>query len=168
MFRAEEDYVFAELEYTESKTCCWNSSTGDMFDIAMQVNAKLQEEAAACLPPVVFKATDGGYEVFADHNRALWIPWSADEHCPQQDTQNDVEVAHDWVNYCDWKEAAGDSGGDTGGDDSGGDDSGGGDSGGDAASCEGACGEQSADGCWCDDACVENEDCCDDIESVCG
>ena len=37
-YRIFEDYVFAELEYTESKTCCWNSSNSAMFQIAMDFN----------------------------------------------------------------------------------------------------------------------------------
>jgi hypothetical protein len=32
----------------------------------------------------------------------------------------------------------------------------------------GACGAQSASGCWCDDACKGYGDCCADIDSVCG
>ena len=30
------------------------------------------------------------------------------------------------------------------------------------------CGGQSADGCWCDEACVDYGDCCADVEPVCG
>ena len=35
------------------------------------------------------------------------------------------------------------------------------------ASCEGACGQQSAAGCWCDAQCVEAGDCCPDRDAVC-
>lgn len=35
-------------------------------------------------------------------------------------------------------------------------------------SCEGACGGQSADGCWCDSACAYYGDCCEDKAAVCG
>ncbi len=34
-------------------------------------------------------------------------------------------------------------------------------------SCQGACGDQSADGCWCDDGCTTYGDCCDDYQSSC-
>jgi uncharacterized protein YkwD len=34
-------------------------------------------------------------------------------------------------------------------------------------SCQGACGGQSADGCWCDEECVDSGDCCADREQVC-
>jgi Somatomedin B domain len=36
-----------------------------------------------------------------------------------------------------------------------------------AASCEGTCGLQAADGCWCDSGCMEYGDCCDDYGAVC-
>jgi Zn-dependent metalloprotease len=46
-------------------------------------------------------------------------------------------------------------------------DSGGGGGGG-GASCEGSCGGQSADGCWCDRHCDRYGDCCPDKAAVCG
>jgi hypothetical protein len=36
-----------------------------------------------------------------------------------------------------------------------------------AETCEGACGDQSASGCWCDDACAGYGDCCGDIDDFC-
>ncbi len=36
-----------------------------------------------------------------------------------------------------------------------------------APSCQGACGQESADGCWCDELCTDYGDCCPDIEAVC-
>lgn len=36
-----------------------------------------------------------------------------------------------------------------------------------AASCEGFCGGQAPDGCWCDQACVANGDCCEDACEAC-
>jgi uncharacterized membrane protein YgcG len=171
MYRAEEDYIFAELVYAESKTCCWLGSTEAMYETIMATNAQRQEDAQACLEPLVFKAVDGDYEAFRSHNPSTWVEYSNDENCPQGDIEghNDVEESHDWTPYCEWVEGGGgDSGGDSGGDDSGGDDSGGDDSGGgDAASCSGRCGGM-ADGCWCDDGCAEYGDCCDDYASVCG
>jgi hypothetical protein len=35
-------------------------------------------------------------------------------------------------------------------------------------SCAGACGDVSPDGCWCDDECGVNGDCCDDYAQQCG
>ncbi len=108
-YRLFEDYVFQRLEYQESKTCCWNSSTAAMHQIAVEYNQSLQEEAATqmmCVEPVVFKASNGGYQVFADYAAAtdrghLWKPWSADETCPQAETTDDVVVAHQGASWCD-------------------------------------------------------------------
>ncbi len=160
MWRHEDDYIFAELVYTESKTCCWNSTTNAMYESIKDFNAKRQEEAAACLPPAVFKATDGGYEQFKNHDPSVWVDWSEDELCNQRDTVDDKEAEHGWTNYCEWQDSAGGDDGDD--DDSGGDDD---DS---AASCEDNCGG-SAPGqvCWCDEICTENEDCCADFTAVC-
>ncbi len=103
-YRKLEDYVFAELVYERSKTCCWNSSTSAMYQIIMDYNRSLMEDQ--CTEPVVFKAVNGGYEVFRQYAEEtgrghLWKPWSEDEPCPQRDTQNDVEAEHDWIPWCD-------------------------------------------------------------------
>ena len=37
----------------------------------------------------------------------------------------------------------------------------------DSATCRGACGDQSLDGCWCDESCVAYGDCCPDKADVC-
>ncbi len=148
MWRVEDDYIFAELEYSKSKTCCWNSTTNAMYQTIVDYNAKRQEEAEACLPPVVFKAVNGGYEEFRAHNPIGWVDWRADESCPQGNVQNDTEAEHAATPYCEWKEApvAADGG-----------------------SCEGHCGGQSADrSCWCDDACTQYGDCCSDRAQTCG
>jgi len=113
-YRLLEDYVFAELVYDESKTCCWNSTDATMFDIVMNYNLTRQEAAGACLAPTVFKAQDGGYEVFANHADSMgignrWKAWSADENCPQGNTLNDVEETHGWTPYCEISGALGDT-----------------------------------------------------------
>ncbi len=105
-YRTLDDYVFAELVYEESRTCCWNSSTTEMYAAIMDFNRKwvLDEETQTCNEPVVFKMVDGGYQVFADHAAAvgaLWVAWSADESCPQADTViTDTEVEHGWTPSC--------------------------------------------------------------------
>lgn len=187
MWRAEEDYIFAELVYTESKTCCWNSTNNAMYESILDFNTRRQEEAAACLPPVVFKATDGGYEQFKNHDPSAWIDWTQDESpCGGKDAINDREAVHGWTNYCEWKDTAGsgdgnddgsdggaDGGADDGSTDDGGDSGDSGDSGGDepapSGSCEDNCGGSAPDEvCWCDDFCAENEDCCEDFAAACG
>ena len=80
--RSLEDYALAELEYEESKTCCWNSSNAEMFDAIMKYNACLTGQAddaecafvpgfvaGECHEPLTFKARDDGtdgYKAFAD------------------------------------------------------------------------------------------------------
>jgi hypothetical protein len=95
-YRRLEDYVFAALSYEESKTCCWNSTTGDMYEIIMDyAQSKIDEAGDACVEPVVFKATDGGYDIWREHaanigREELWVSWSEDESCPQRDVRDDV------------------------------------------------------------------------------
>lgn len=107
-YRTLADYVFAELAYNESRTCCWNSSTADMYRIVMDYNRELQ--ADGCAEPVVFMMRDGGYEVFRDFAESrgedeLWQPWSADESCPQASTvTTDTEAEHDWTPFCELDE----------------------------------------------------------------
>jgi hypothetical protein len=113
-YRTLEDYVFNKLEYTESKTCCWNSSTAAMYQIAMDYNNSLM--ADQCVEPVVFKNTNGGYAVFKAYAEQtsrghLWKEWSEDESCSQRGTQNDVVVATAAAEYCDIADGAPPSGG---------------------------------------------------------
>jgi hypothetical protein len=107
-YRKLEDYVFAALEYDLSRTCCWNSSTGEMFQLIMEYNLDqmVDDESEMCRPPVVFKMVDGGYNAFEAYAVSVgagdsWVAWSADESCPQASTvQTDTEADHSWVPYC--------------------------------------------------------------------
>ncbi|MCA9515624.1 MAG: hypothetical protein KC635_11830 [Myxococcales bacterium] len=104
-YRTFDDYVFPELEYSKSKTCCWNSSTSEMYLIVTTYNEVRQREAAQCLEPVAFKAVGGGYDVFADYAASIdkaaeWRAWSEDEPCPQRDVVDDLETAHAWSGFC--------------------------------------------------------------------
>ena len=107
-YRTLDDYVFAELEYGRSKTCCWDSSTAAMYQIVMAYNEQHVMDAAGgtCNEPVVFKAMGGGYQVFADFaasigQGAAWVAWSEDEACEQRGVQDDTEVEHAWTPFCD-------------------------------------------------------------------
>jgi hypothetical protein len=156
-FRVLEDYVFAELVYEQSKTCCWNSSTAAMFDTVMDLNAARQEEAGeACVEPVVFKATDGGYEAFRSFRPEGWVAWSEDESCPQRDVVNDaVAPKADGLAFCDWQDAAAGEGDEPPAEE--------------GASCQGRCGGSSSDGtCFCDAQCTDFGDCCGDKVAACG
>jgi hypothetical protein len=87
--RTLEDYVFAPLEYQQSMTCCWDSSTSAMYDIIMQQAAaqKAADDAmGVCSEPVVFQAEDGGYRRWSDYAASIgrgaeWRPYSDDEAC---------------------------------------------------------------------------------------
>lgn len=151
-YRTLEDYVFAELVYDASKTCCWNSSNAAMYETVMSLNEQIQAEAGeACVEPIVFKATDGGYDVFRDHRPQGWVPWSADEACPQADVVDDVEADHDWTPFCEWCHGPADDEGPPA-----------------EASCVDHCGGASADEtCYCDDLCTAYGDCCADYETAC-
>ena len=106
LYRELTDYVFAELTYEESRTCCWNSTTSAMSDAVMSYNSELVEsgEDGQCVEPLVFMMRDGGYSEFAEHAGTMnvnWVPWSADESCPQENTvTTDTEATHGWTPWC--------------------------------------------------------------------
>jgi hypothetical protein len=108
-YRKLEDYVFAELEYNKSKTCCWNSTTEEMYKIVLEYNKQhvYDEATQTCNAPVVFKASNGTYDLFKQYAISigkghLWVEWSADETCPQASdpTLTDTETAHAWTPLC--------------------------------------------------------------------
>jgi hypothetical protein len=104
-FRRKEDYVFAELVYQKSKTCCWNSSTASMFKLIMSTVDQLESGAGSCSPPPVFKAVAGGYDIFKSYAESAgsadqWRPWSEDEACAQRSVTDDTEAEHGWTTYC--------------------------------------------------------------------
>ncbi|MBK8172546.1 MAG: hypothetical protein IPK60_19710 [Sandaracinaceae bacterium] len=99
-YRTLEDYVFAELQYAASKTCCWNSTTAAMADIVLDYARAEQASATAqgmCVEPTVFRAngSNGGYELYRTHAISLgreadWRAWSEDEPCAQRDVEADT------------------------------------------------------------------------------
>ncbi|MBK9031888.1 MAG: hypothetical protein IPL61_11270 [Myxococcales bacterium] len=107
-YRVFDDYVLAELTYTRSKTCCWNSSTSAMYDVIMSYARAEQtaaEAAHTCAAPTVFRAEDDGYQRWAAHAAATgvggsWRAWSEDESCPQRDVAADEIAANQAPNYC--------------------------------------------------------------------
>ncbi len=117
-FRKFEDYVLAELIYPESKTCCWNSTTNEMYQVVMKYNECITGQATggdcnaipnasqSCQPAVVFKGRNDagdGYKVFADFAAATghnWVAWSADESCPQSGVSEDTEEPNTITDFC--------------------------------------------------------------------
>lgn len=113
-YRILEDYVFAELVYEQSKTCCWNSSTTAMHQIALEYNESLQ--ADQCTNEVVPFMNEHGYGIFQQYAEQtgrgdLWKPWSADESCPQADVEVDTLQESDVIPWCDTSAANGGGGG---------------------------------------------------------
>lgn len=124
-YRKLEDYVFAELVYDESKTCCWNSSTSEMYAAIMKYNrcrlgevqdaecsALAEVDLGVCQAPLVFRGRDDardGYQVFSDFavaNGYSWQPWSADESCLQAGVISDQEAPTVAAPYCQHKDTA--------------------------------------------------------------
>lgn len=110
-YRKLDDYVLAELTYNQSKTCCWNSSTSAMYEIAMDkaMVATHDEATGTCSPPPVFR-NDNGYEVFRQHAELIgrgaeWKAWTADETCPQANVVTDTLAPSTATAYCTIAEA---------------------------------------------------------------
>lgn len=106
--REEADYVFGELEYTKSKTCCWNSTTSAMYDLIMQKAAAdkaAADERGVCEAPVVFASRSDGYQRWAEFAASVgrasdWKAWSEDESCPQRAVAADTEAPLSATPYC--------------------------------------------------------------------
>lgn len=98
-YRKLEDFVFAELEYDKSKTCCWNSTTRDMAEIVLDYAQKekaANERQGVCKQPTPFRAVGGGkYDAWKTHAASLgrsaqWKEWSEDEPCAQRGVAEDI------------------------------------------------------------------------------
>jgi hypothetical protein len=107
--RKLEDYVFAELEYDKSKTCCWNSTTSAMNQIILDYAEKEKAKGDAtgvCKQPTVFKASPGGkYDTWKAHAASIgrgaeWKEWSEDEPCGQRGVAEDALGAHGDAPMC--------------------------------------------------------------------
>ncbi len=100
-YRRVEDYVFAPLSYSESKTCCWNSTTSEMYQVVMSyARLEIEAQGEACVSPSVFKSYEDGYKRWSIHAEGLglsseWREWSEDEPCAQRDASSDV-VSPSW------------------------------------------------------------------------
>lgn len=106
-YRTLEDYVFSELAYEQSKTCCWDSTTATMYEIIMDYARQEQADAEAngtCVSPTVFM-NDGGYDRWRQYAEetgrgAAWVAWSEDEACNQRDVASDTPADPTWTDYC--------------------------------------------------------------------
>ncbi len=108
-YRKLEDYVFSELEYTQSKTCCWNSTNAQMAEIVLDFATKEKDRNDAqgvCRQPTVFRSNGGGkYDTWKTHAAALgrsaqWKEWSEDEPCAQRGVAEDTLGANGNIAMC--------------------------------------------------------------------
>ena len=108
-YRKLEDYVFAELEYNQSKTCCWNSTTPQMAQIVLdyaQAEKAAADAEGVCRQPTTFKASAGGkYDAWKLHASSLgrageWREWSEDEPCAQRAVFEDTVAPRGMVPMC--------------------------------------------------------------------
>lgn len=104
MYRTSiDDYIFAPLDYSKSRTCCWNHTTANMYTLISQYVASTQ--AAGCQSPAVFKLTNNSYNPFASFaqstgHAAEWLPWSEDESCAASGATDDVQLATQITPWC--------------------------------------------------------------------
>lgn len=109
-YRTLSDHVFPELSYSASPSCCWNSSTPAMHDVILDhAEAELADADAAgtCVEPTPFVKVADSYAPFEAHAATLgipWVPWSADETCPQAGATDDVVVQTPHTAWCDLEE----------------------------------------------------------------
>jgi hypothetical protein len=102
------DYVFAPLDYSHAKTCCWDSSTPAMYSIIMaaaEVDRAAAEAAHICTTPLVFKSRADGYQHWATRAAAAghaadWVAWSEDEPCAQRAIAVDEEADFEATPFC--------------------------------------------------------------------
>jgi hypothetical protein len=107
-YRTDADYVLGELEYTKSKTCCWNSSTPAMYDLVMKKAAAdlaAAEASNVCRAPTVFMSQLDGYKLWSDYAASVgraseWKAWSEDESCPQKTVASDTVATLSATPYC--------------------------------------------------------------------
>ncbi|HEY0254671.1 MAG TPA: hypothetical protein VGC41_24260 [Kofleriaceae bacterium] len=106
--RKLEDYVFAQLDYDHSETCCWDSSTAAMYDIVMQ-EARADKAAAdqqqVCTAPVVFASQNGSYQRWADYATSIgkgtaWKPYTDDEGCTAKHITTDTVATSQATAFC--------------------------------------------------------------------
>src|SRR5690606_33295713 len=107
-YREDEDYIFAPLEYAQSKTCCWNGSTSAMAEIILDyAAAELDQNRAegVCRPPTAFRSMTDGYARWKAHATAIgrgseWAEWSEGEPCSQRNVAEDTLAEFAAAPFC--------------------------------------------------------------------
>ncbi len=88
-----DDYIFAPLDYSKSRTCCWNHTNRAMYDLIVAYEAT--RTTSGCVDPAVFMMKANTYNPFAAYaattpQASSWATWSADEQCVQAGNADDV------------------------------------------------------------------------------
>jgi hypothetical protein len=107
-YRTAEDYVFEDLVYERSKTCCWDSSTAAMYGVVMDYEKDEEARAAAagtCVSPTVFMSQTDGYARWANYaaqtgRGAAWKAWTEDETCAQRAVATDSVASTPATDFC--------------------------------------------------------------------
>ena len=108
-YRKLEDYVFAELDYNKSKTCCWNSTTPKMAEIVLEYASKEKQkndDAKVCKQPLTFRSSGtGNYDTWKAYAASIgraadWKEWSEDEPCAQRAVQEDSIAERGKADLC--------------------------------------------------------------------
>jgi hypothetical protein len=90
-----EDYIFQPLDYSKSRTCCWNHTTNKMYAVIAAYVASLQ--MGNCVTPPVFMLKSNSYDPFASYAQTTghgteWVPWTQDEDCAAAGATDDVVI----------------------------------------------------------------------------
>ena len=94
MYRTSiDDYIYAPLDYSKSRTCCWNHTTANMYQLIEKYVATTQ--AMSCQTPTVFMLAHNSYDPFASYASSTghatdWVPWTQDEDCQAAGATDDV------------------------------------------------------------------------------
>lgn len=124
-YRKIDDFVFMPLDYTSSKTCCWNTSSSSMYKVIMAYAEEEQAKATQekmCVEPTVFRARSekpagytgpmDGFQLWRDWaakqgRSAEWVDangkpavWSEDEQCDQRASTDDRQSYSGGPSYC--------------------------------------------------------------------
>jgi hypothetical protein len=90
-----DDYIFAPLDYSKSRTCCWDHTSHEMYDIIAAYEAAQAAAGSSCVDPTVFMMKSNSYDPFttfaaSQPDGAAWTAWSADEECAASGNSDDV------------------------------------------------------------------------------
>lgn len=88
-----DDYIFQPLDYSKSRTCCWNHTTNKMYAVIAAYEAA--QQMGTCQTPAVFMLKSNSYDPFQSYAQTIghgidWAPWTEDESCAAAGATDDV------------------------------------------------------------------------------